>query len=177
MSTQTITKSKKPQGRTASAFQVYREGGSTPLIKLSIYLVLVARRWRALVDERLRPIDQSSARMEALAAIMNAPDPNAQIDIAKRLRIEGPTMTRMVDTLSKDGLVERRQAPHDRRTNYLNITEGGEDALQQIFDVVEPLRDRLFAGFSDTEVEQMTRNLGILLERLDSGLPEPVPTN
>jgi len=177
MSTQTATKSKKPQGRNASAFHVYREGGSTPLIKLSIYMVLVARRWRALVDERLRPINQSSARMEALAAIMNAPDPNAQIDIAKRLRIEGPTMTRMVDTLSKDGLVERRQAPHDRRTNYLSITAGGEDALQQIFDVVEPLRNHLFEGFTEEQVEQMTRNLGILLERLDDGLEGLAETN
>ena len=45
--------------------------------------------------------------MEALAAIINSPSLSAQVDIAKRLRIEGPTMTRMLDTLEADGLVER----------------------------------------------------------------------
>src|SRR5690606_20567903 len=74
-----------------SSFDAYREGGSTREIRFTVQLVLVARRWRALLDEKLRPIDQSSARMEAMSAIMNSPGPNSQIDIAKRLRIEGPT--------------------------------------------------------------------------------------
>ncbi|WP_161792445.1 MarR family winged helix-turn-helix transcriptional regulator [Croceibacterium mercuriale] len=167
------TKSDQPEGRAASAFAIYREGGTTPDIRLTINLVLVARRWRALLDEKLRPIGQSSARMEAMSAIMNAPDPNAQIDIAKRLRIEGPTMTRMVDTLSRDGLVAREQAPHDRRTNYVTITDAGLTALEEIFGVVDPLRDRLFEGFTPEQVVTLTDQLALLLERLDDGLPEP----
>jgi MarR family transcriptional regulator for hemolysin len=144
----------------------------TPDIQLTIALVLAARRWRALLDERLRPIEQSSARMEALSAIKNAAGPSAQIDIAKRLRIEGPTMTRMVDALSADGLVERRQAPHDRRSNFLTLTDQGEDVLERIFAVAEPLRGRLLAGLSPEQVEQMNQVLGTLLTRLDDGLPE-----
>jgi MarR family transcriptional regulator for hemolysin len=167
------TKSDQPEGRATSAFAIYREGGTTPDIRLTINLVLVARRWRALLDEKLRPIGQSSARMEAMSAIMNAPDPNAQIDIAKRLRIEGPTMTRMVDTLSRDGLVAREQAPHDRRTNYVTITDAGLTALEEIFGVVDPLRDRLFEGFTPEQIVTLTDQLALLLERLDDGLPEP----
>jgi MarR family transcriptional regulator for hemolysin len=157
---------------TPSSFQVYRAGGTTPEIRLTVALVLVARRWRALLDERLRPIEQSSARMEAMSAIMNAEGPSAQIDIAKRLRIEGPTMTRMVDSLSADGLVERRQAPHDRRTNYLSLTDQGEEVLERIFATTQPLRARLLAGLSEEQVEQMNEVLGLLLSRLDEGLPE-----
>jgi len=157
---------------SGSEFTTWRAGGSTPEIELTIALVLVARRWRALLDERLRLIDQSAARMEALSAIMNSPGPNAQIDIAKRLRIEGPTMTRMVDALSSDALVERRQAPHDRRTNFLTVTEKGEQALQSIFATVEPLRARLLDGLSPEQVGQLTDVLRTLLARLDEGLPE-----
>jgi MarR family transcriptional regulator, transcriptional regulator for hemolysin len=162
-------------GDGGSTFPVYREGGTTPAIRLSINLVLVARRWRALLDERLRAIGQSSARMEAMSAIMNAPDPNAQIDIAKRLRIEGPTMTRMVDTLSRDGLVAREQAPHDRRTNYLSMTDEGLAVLEQIFAVADPMRDRMFAGFSDEEIATLNQQLQIMLGRLDEGLPPEQP--
>ena len=37
-----------------------------------------------------------------------------QVQIANRLRIEGPTITRMIDALSRDGLVERNAAPASR---------------------------------------------------------------
>ena len=110
-----------------SSFDVYREGGSTREIRFTVQLVLVARRWRALLDEKLRPIDQSSARMEAMSAIMNSPGPNSQIDIAKRLRIEGPTMTRMIDALSRDG----RTATHRSTGRSLQLcgARGGRRTL------------------------------------------------
>ena len=51
-----------------SSFDVYRDGGVTREIRLTINMVIVARRWRSLLDDRLRMVGQSSARMEALAA-------------------------------------------------------------------------------------------------------------
>lgn len=156
-----------------SSFDVYREGGSTREIRFTVQLVLVARRWRALLDEKLRPIDQSSARMEAMSAIMNSPGPNSQIDIAKRLRIEGPTMTRMIDALSRDGLVERQQAPTDRRTKYLSLTPKGYEQLEEIFELVDDLRARLLTGMPDDQIDHLNAILHDMLSRLDDGLPEP----
>ena len=53
---------KPSAGPGESTFQVYREGGTTPRIRLSINLVLVARRWRALLDDRLRAIGLDDVR-------------------------------------------------------------------------------------------------------------------
>ena len=156
-----------------SSFEIYRGKGTTPEIMLTVRLVLAARRWRALLDERLRPIGQSSARMEALSAILNAPGPSSQIDIAKRLRIEGPTMTRMIDSLAQDGLVERRPAPGDRRTKHLALTQAGEDVLKEIFEVADPLRARLLAGLPAERIEQLTQDFATMLRKLDQGLPDP----
>lgn len=158
-----------------SGFDVYRQKLSTPAIALTVTLVLVARRWRALIDEQLRPIGQSSARMEALSAIMNAPDPSAQVDIAKRLRIEGPTLTRMIDVLSKDGLVRRRPAPDDRRTKHLELTEEGFSALEDIFAITDVMRASLLDGFSDEEMIALRKTLGVLLDRLDNDLASENP--
>ncbi len=105
-----------PDDAALSSFEIYRSGRTTPAIRLTVQMVLAARRWRSLLDERLRLAGQSSARMEALAAIINSPWPSAQVDIAKRLRIEGPTMTRMLDPLEADGLVVRLPDPTDRRS-------------------------------------------------------------
>jgi MarR family transcriptional regulator, transcriptional regulator for hemolysin len=154
-----------------SNFELYRDGGTTREIRLTINLVLVARRWRSLLDDRLRLIGQSSARMEALGAIMNAPSLSAQVDIARRLRIEGPTMTRMLDTLEKDGLVERLPDPADRRTKQLRLTPEGEAVLQDIFAIADELRERLLDGMPADKIDELNGFLGQLGERLDSGLP------
>src|SRR5690606_36388815 len=136
-------------------FELYRSGRSTREIRLTIHLVLAARRWRSLLDERLRQVGQSAARMEALAAIINSPSLSAQVDIARRLRIEGPTMTRMLDALEADGLVERLPDPGDRRTKQLRVTPAGEAALAEIFEIVDELRSRLLAGLSDERIDDL----------------------
>ena len=158
--------------RARSNFEIYRAGGTTADIRLTINLVLVARRWRALLDERLRATGQSAARMEAMAAILNSPSLSAQVDIAKRLRIEGPTMTRMLDTLENDGLVERLPDPGDRRTKQLRLTAAGEAALEEIFAIADALRDRLLEGVPAAKVEELNAFLGMLTDRLDAGLPD-----
>ena len=168
------TQRSAPGGEAASAnYQIYRDGGTTRDIRLTINLVIVARRWRSLLDERLRLVGQSSARMEALAAIINSPALSAQVDIAKRLRIEGPTMTRMLDALEADGLVERLPDPGDRRTKQLRVTEQGESVLREIFAIADEMRDRLLDGVSEERMDELNAFLEGLSERLDAGLPGP----
>ena len=154
-----------------TSFDTYKAGGTTPEIQLTVLLVLVARKWRSLLDEKLRPGGQSSARMEALSAILNSPDGSAQVDIARRLRIEGPTLTRMLDALEKDALVERKPAPGDRRTKRLQVTPQGEAALEDIFAVADIFRGRLLDGVSAETLAEVSGFLAGLLERLDDGLP------
>ena len=166
----TIAGGDKPK-RTKSNFATYREGGTTRDIRVTVNLVLVARRWRSLLDERLRLIGQSSARMEALAAIINSPSLSAQVDIAKRLRIEGPTMTRMLDTLEADGLVERLPDPSDRRTKQLRLTAEGERVLEEIFGIADDLRERLLDGVPAERMDELNAILVQLTDKLDAGLP------
>jgi len=162
----------KGKSRVTSSYGLYREGKTTPHIRLTIYMVLAARRWRSLLDEKLRPIEQSSARMEAMSAILNSPPLSPQVDIAKRLRIEGPTLTRMLDSLEKDRLVERLPDPTDRRTKQLRITDEGDRALKDIFEIADTMRARLLHGYSDEQIALINGFFAELLERLDAGLPE-----
>lgn len=173
MSTATTASGQRRPTDAKSNFRIYREGGTTRDIRVTVNLVLVARRWRSLLDERLRLIGQSSARMEALAAILNSPSLSAQVDIAKRLRIEGPTMTRMLDTLEADGLVERLPDPADRRTKQLRLTAAGEKVLEEIFAIADALRERLLEGVAPETMDELNTFLVMLTDRLDAGLPDP----
>jgi len=174
MSTARANLNQTDPAEAKSNFEIYRSGSTTREIRLIVNLVLVARRWRALLDDRLRVTGQSSARMEAMAAIINSPPLSPQVDIAKRLRIEGPTMTRMLDTLEKDGLVERLADPGDRRTKQLRLTRDGESVLEDIFAITDDLRDRLLDGIPVEQMDAMNSLLVSLIGRLDSGLmPRP----
>ncbi|HSG34901.1 MAG TPA: MarR family transcriptional regulator, partial [Sphingomonadaceae bacterium] len=112
-------------------------------------------------------------RMEAMSAILKTPGTKPQVEIAKRLRIEGPTLTRMLDTLEKDGLVERLPDPNDRRTKQLRLTGKGERTLEEIFEIAAGLRARLFDGIDIGDLEKVNAILGEVLDRLDGGLRDP----
>jgi Transcriptional regulators len=129
-------------------------------------MILVARRYRAMLDERLRPLGYGSARMEALSTIARSPEPSAQIAIAKRIGIEGPTLTRMLDTLEADGLVVRRQDPGDRRTKLIELTPDGKAALDEIMTVAHAFRASVLEGLSDKELNQVNEVTDKLMKLL-----------
>jgi MarR family transcriptional regulator for hemolysin len=156
-----------PYRPSKSSFDTYREGGTTREISLLIKLVLMVRRFRNQLDENLRKIDQSTARMETLAAILNMPDPKSQTDVARRLRVEAATVTRMVDILGKEGLVERTPDPNDRRVNLLSISPKGEAVLEEIFRVYDRMRNHLLQDLSADDVERMHAMVDLMTGRLD----------
>ncbi len=131
--------------------------------------VLFARRYRALLDEKLRPRGYGTARMEALSTIDRANEPSAQIAIAKRIGIEGPTLTRMLDALEAEGLVVRRADPNDRRTKLIELTDDGRRALAEIMAIAHAFRKTVLKDLSDTELDAVNKVTDKLLSDLSSG--------
>ncbi len=136
-------------------------------VRVMVQLVLTVRGFRSQLDERLRRIGQSVSRMETLAAIMNMPDPKSQSDVARRLRVEGATVTRMIDILSREGLVERTPAVGDRRVNLLTITPAGEAVLEEIFATYDMMREHALGDLSPAEREVLHGLLERILARVD----------
>ncbi|MDB5683966.1 MAG: slyA 3 [Sphingomonas bacterium] len=151
-----------------------RAAGVTPELRLTIQMVFAARRWRSLLDDRLRPLGHSAARMEAMSTIAKAPPGSAQIEIAKRIGVEGATLTRMLDSLEADGLVERIPHPTDRRTKHIRLTDAGRTALGEILAITNAMRTRLLDGIGGRSIDEANDFLAMILERLDDGLHEPV---
>ena len=156
----------------SGSFETYRAGGVPQDVGLMVKLVLTVRGFRSQLDERLRRMGQSVSRMETLAAIMNMPGPRSQTDVARRLRVEGATVTRMIDILEKEGLVLRTPDPADRRVNLISITPAGEAVLAEIFAVYDQLRGHVLADLGLDEREEMHRLLDRMLARIDSPLTD-----
>ncbi len=144
-----------------------------PPLALTMSIVLVGRRWRALIDERLRELGHSASRMEAMTAIAYAPPETTQIQIAKRVGIEGPTLTRTLDMLEADGLVERLADPSDRRNKHMKLTAAGYRALGEMLDATDKLRGRLLEDIPAEDIRGHLGFLSLLLERIGGGLLPP----
>lgn len=91
---------------------------------------------------------------------------SAQIEIAKRIGIEGPTLTRMLDMMEAEKLVERLPDPADRRAKLIRLTEQGQDALVEAGAVAASLREQLLCEFSEEELEQINRFFERFLQRI-----------
>ena len=86
----------------------------------------------------------------------------AQLDLARELGIESPTLTRHLDKLEQNGLVVRRHSQSDLRAVRVELTEAGEGAYQRMLAAVIAFNRRLQAGVSRDELQQ----LDALLDRL-----------
>jgi MarR family transcriptional regulator for hemolysin len=151
-----------------------RTGYPAPDMALTLSIVMVGRRWRALIDDNLRELGHSASRMEAMAAIAYAPPQTTQIQIAKRIGIEGPTLTRTLDMLEADGLVERLPDPMDRRNKLMKLTPAGYEVLSIMFQTTKRLRLNLLKDLPAEEVSMANSLLSTLLERMGGSL-EPKP--
>jgi len=86
----------------------------------------------------------------------------AQLDLARAVGIESPTLTRHLDNLEQNGLIVRRQSEADRRAVRVELTEAGEQAHQRMRAAVVAFNRRLQAGIGRDELEQLDG----LLDRL-----------
>lgn len=86
-------------------------------------------------------------------------------DLAASIGCTRPTMTGIVDTLEKNGLVTRQPNPDDRRSLLVTLTEKGKTLEGSTPDL-----DRIYAtccaGLNAEEFQQ----LGLLLDELNSSL-------
>lgn len=72
-------------------------------------------------------------------------------ELATRLGVEPPTITKMLRRLENCGLVERRQAPEDARSFKVFLTEEGRSLEEPIIHCWEKVEEKTLAGLSPEE--------------------------
>ena len=85
-----------------------------------------------------------------------------QQDLARAVGIEGPTLTRHVDAMERDGLVTRHRDTGDRRAVRVELTEAGEALHAELLRAVIAFNRRLRRGLAEHDIAQLRE----LLDRL-----------
>ena len=77
-----------------------------------------------------------------------------QSDLARATHLDRSTVVTVIDNLERRGLVERRAALHDRRSNAIRLTADGTALLRKLKRQVSQHEKRLLQNFSPVEREQ-----------------------
>lgn len=83
-----------------------------------------------------------------------------QSELARAIQLDRSTVVTVIDTLSRRGLVDRRRAEDDRRSNALFLTDDGRTTLEELKRMVLEHEQRLVADLSEQEQQSLVSMLG-----------------
>ena len=140
----------------------------SPRLRYGLELVLVARRWRRIVDQRLAARGLSDASWTPLIHLAVNGDGITQKELAERIGLDGSSLVRTLDHLAERGLIERRHDARDRRLRRIFLTKEGEDATIDIREKLTSAEFELLADFTDAELAEQLEHFARLSARLDT---------
>jgi MarR family transcriptional regulator for hemolysin len=131
----------------------------------------VGRLLRTYADQKARRFGMTRAQWAVLLRLERR-EGLKQSDLAEQLDIQPITLTRLVDRLCDNGLIERRADPHDRRAKRLYLTPAARPLLERIADQIEELSEIVLAGIKPAEIDLMLSKLGQARDNLRQAIEQ-----
>ena len=97
--------------------------------------------------------------------LLKRKDMRTMSELGEVFDIDNSAVTRLVDRLEKNGIVERHPSPGDRRAFRIHVTPKGLEALEKAKKVIMGVNEELRKGFTAEEVESYKKVLKSILER------------
>src|SRR5262249_22942622 len=105
----------------------------------------VARLLRTYADHEARRFGMTRAKWAVLARLDRS-EGLKQAELAEMLDLQPISLTRLLDGLADNGLIERRPDPDDRRAKRLFLTAAARPLLGQLTELGEDLMATALAG-------------------------------
>lgn len=99
-------------------------------------------------------------------------------ELGRRLSGADPDITRLLDRLTKQGLVRRHRNAHDRRAVLTEITEDGTHLLEFVAPLLDARVQTLFGHMAEARLQLLIDLLGEAMpgpKRNGERAPQPVP--
>lgn len=138
--------------------------------EFGLLLFGTARAWRTNLDRRLRPLGLTQGKWRTLIHLSQAGNKLTQKEIAERMGVEEPTLAGLLDRLQKDGWIQRRESPSDRRCKIVHLQRRSRAVLDEIFNTAHGLRHELMEDVSPDDLETCARVLRHIREKAEQPL-------
>lgn len=108
----------------------------------------------------------SAAAAQVLAIIEGAGKPLPPSAISEELFVTSASVTSLLDTLERRGLVRRNPHPQDRRMVLVDITDDARRLLDEVLPAIHAWETAAVEALDPREQAELTRLLGLLNEHL-----------
>jgi DNA-binding MarR family transcriptional regulator len=130
----------------------------SPAHEALLNLLVAAAHVRQLVDEAVGVHGITQAQFNVLRILRGAhPNGYPRGEIACRMIDHAPDVTRLIDRLERQGLVERTRSGDDRRQSITVITEKGLNVLSRIDPAVAKAQRVIARRLSADDLRQLSR--------------------
>jgi MarR family transcriptional regulator for hemolysin len=129
-------------------------------------IVLTAKTMRAHFEAHLAAAGASLPYWLVLEQLV-VDDGLSQRELARRLSLEAPTLTRHVDHMAAEGLLTRTPDTRDRRVTRISITPEGRALHQRLMAVAQGREQDLRSIITDREAAVLERVLSRISHHLE----------
>jgi len=131
--------------------------------------------YREALESALRPFGLGSTQWYVLYQLANG-GPTMQRDLGQMLKLERATLSVVVATLVRKGLIEQAPGADDRRQRMLELTPAGTELWARLPDPIAEIRSIAFGPTSDADAATAIRVLREATQRLTEHVGEhPAP--
>ncbi|WP_212376749.1 MarR family winged helix-turn-helix transcriptional regulator [Acetobacter persici] len=141
-----------------------------PLRHPGHYFSRIARGLTRIGDVRLRHLGFATAQLPVLTALKDGAA-LSQKELAKRAKVEQPTMAQMLSRMERDGLVHRVPDPEDKRSSLISLTDAALEKLPAGRAILRQGNSEMTKGLTEDEIETLVSLLRRVLENVDSMEP------
>jgi MarR family transcriptional regulator, transcriptional regulator for hemolysin len=125
----------------------------------------VARLLRTYADQKASQYGMSRAKWAVLARLDRF-EGLKQTELADMLDLQPISLTRLLDSLCANGLIERRADPDDRRAKRLFLTPAARPLLDRLGDLAEELMGTALAGLDQRDSKVLLAQLSTIKDNL-----------
>jgi DNA-binding MarR family transcriptional regulator len=157
------TASKKPE---PAAPRTPPAGDATTRSNVSLWVRLLESHNMMLGEIRRRLADAATMPRFDLLANLEREDGQTLAALSRRMLVTAGNLTGLVDRAERDGVVERRADPRDRRLSRVYLTPKGRELITGLLPVHADHIGELLGGLDGAERRELRRLLGKLRDSL-----------
>ena len=132
---------------------------------IGYWITITSHHYQRTLNDELAPYGITFRQFQVLAWLAHDGE-LAQTELARRMMVEPPTLVGILDRMQREGWIERRNCPRDRRRKHVTLRPAAAPVWSKVVRCLTQVRHQATKGMSCQEVA----TLRSLLAKVQSNL-------
>lgn len=107
------------------------------------------------IETEVGKYGQNASRLRVMHTLITHGGMLTQSDLTKMTFLSKQAVTKIIDSLEKDGMVERKLGRVDRRTREVSVTMKGLDIVRENLPLTLKISDAAMSNLSQAQMEEL----------------------